>query len=82
MKRSKKKGPFTLFKHENKTYNKTSIIFKRSFEITSKMIGLTCQVYDGKKFLNLNISEDMVSHKLGEFAPTRGKFIFKKKKKK
>jgi small subunit ribosomal protein S19 len=83
MKRSKKKGPFTLFKQENKTcIIKTSMILKRSFEITSKIIGLTCQVYDGKNFLKLNISENMVGHKLGEFAPTRGKFIFKKKKKK
>jgi small subunit ribosomal protein S19 len=82
MKRSKKKGPFVILKNENKINTNISTILKRNFEITSKIIGSTCQVYDGKNFLKLNISENMVGHKLGEFAPTRGKFIFKKKNKK
>ena len=82
MKRSKKKGPFTILTFKKKISNKIVLILQRSFEITTKIIGLTCQVYDGKKFLKLNISEDMVGHKVGEFAPTREKFIYKKKKKK
>jgi len=82
MKRSKKKGPFTIFEHKIKTNAKFSVIFKRNLEITSKIIGLTCQVYDGRRFSKLNISENMVGHKLGEFVPTREKFIFKKKNKK
>lgn len=82
MKRSKKKGPFILLQHKNKTLNKNSIlVLKRNFEITFQIIGITCHVYDGKKFSKLNISENMVGHKLGEFVPTRAKFVFKKKKK-
>lgn len=49
MKRSKRKGPFTIFKDKNRTDTRNSGILKRSFEITSKIIGSTCQVYDGKK---------------------------------
>lgn len=83
MKRSKKKGPFILFRHKSETLNKNSIlILKRNFEITFQIIGLTCHVHDGKNFLKLNISENMVGHKLGEFVPTRAKFVFKKKNKK
>lgn len=83
MKRSKKKGPFILLQNKNKTLGKNSIfILKRNFEITFQIIGLTCHVYDGKKFLKINITENMVGHKLGEFVPTRAKFVFKKNKKK
>jgi len=35
------------------------------------MVGLTIAVHNGKKFIPIYISENMVSHKLGEFAPTR-----------
>ena len=81
MKRSKKKGPFMIV--ETKTLDKNSVsILKRNFEITFQMIGKTCNVHDGKKFLKVNLSENMVGHKLGEFVPTRAKFVFKKKNKK
>lgn len=83
MKRSKKKGPFILLQQKNKTSNENTIfILKRNFEITFKIVGMTCHVYDGKKFTKLSISETMVGHKLGEFVPTRAKFVFKKKKNK
>ena len=79
MKRSKWKGPFV--KKEN-TKNKKLIILPRNFEVTLNMVGVTCNVYSGKKLIKLTLVEDMIGHKLGEFAPTREKFVFKKKKKK
>lgn len=82
MKRSKKKGPFIFLKSKNKTIKNSIVILKRNFEITSQIIGITCHVYDGRQFSKLTIFENMIGHKLGEFVPTRGKFIFKKKKKK
>lgn len=80
MKRSKNKGPFILIQ-KNKSKNKIALL-SRNIEITSMLIGKTFQVYNGRKHINLNITEEMVSHKVGEFIPTREKFIFKKKKKK
>ena len=85
MKRSKKKGPFIFLKHHknNSLLHKNQIfVLKRNFEITFRLVGLACYVYDGRNFLKLSISENMVNHKLGEFVPTRGKFVYKSKKKK
>jgi len=48
--------------------------WSRRSTITPEMVGLTIAVHNGKKFIPIYISENMVSHKLGEFAPTR---IFK-----
>ncbi len=48
--------------------------WSRRSTITPEMVGLTVAVHNGKKFIPVYISENMVSHKLGEFAPTR---IFK-----
>ena len=79
MSRSKWKGPFVK---KRDIQNKKLLILPRNFEITLNMVGLTCQVYSGKKLIKLSLVEDMIGHKLGEFAPTREKFVFKKKKKK
>ena len=46
----------------------------RASTITPEMVGLTIAVHNGKEHINVKISEDMVGHKLGEFAPTR-KFV-------
>jgi small subunit ribosomal protein S19 len=54
----------------------------RSLEITSKIVGSTFNVYTGQKFIAITITDDMIGHKIGEFCPTREKFVFKKKKKK
>ena len=78
MKRSKWKGPFTSKKDNKKKLQ----VFPRNYEITSQIVGVTCNVYSGKKFIKLNLVDDMIGHKLGEFCPTREKFEFKKKKKK
>ena len=48
--------------------------WSRRSTITPEMVGQTIAVHNGKKFIPIYISENMVSHKLGEFAPTR---IFK-----
>lgn len=43
----------------------------RASTITPEMIGLVFEVHNGKKHLPISVSESMVGHKLGEFAPTR-----------
>jgi small subunit ribosomal protein S19 len=66
---------------QNQSKNRIALL-NRNIEITSVFIGKTFQVYSGRKHINLNITEEMVGHKVGEFIPTREKFIYKKKKKK
>jgi len=48
--------------------------WSRDSTITPEMIGLIFEVHNGKQFIKVRVVEDMVGHKLGEFAPTR-KFI-------
>jgi ribosomal protein S19 len=86
MSRSKWKGPFVntkLFKDVNNKKSKKNVrtLFRHS-EITPSFIGLVFEIYNGKSFSKIEIIEDMVGFKLGEFSPTRKKFSFKKKKKK
>lgn len=74
MARSLKKGIFVnpkLLKKIKKTQS-TEIIktYSRSSIITPEMIGLTIGVYNGKEFVPVKIIEEMVGHKLGEFALT------------
>lgn len=78
MPRSLKKGPFVadhLLKKVNKAQEikDRSVIktWSRSSTIIPEMVGLTFAVHNGKKFIPVFISENMVGHKLGEFAPTR-----------
>jgi len=78
MSRSLKKGPFIddhlMKKVEelSKTNNKTVIrTWSRRSTIFPQMIGLTIAVHDGRKHVPVYITEDMVGHKLGEFAMTR-----------
>ena len=78
MKRSKWKGPLI----KSKDVKMKLPILPRNYEITSQVIGLTCNVYSGKKLVKLNLVDEMIGHKVGEFVPTREKFEFKKKKKK
>jgi len=79
MKRAKWKGPF--IKKKNIT-NKKFLVFHRSFEITSNFVGINCFVHSGNQLIKLVLTEEMIGHKLGEFVPTRKKFLFKKSKKK
>jgi small subunit ribosomal protein S19 len=78
MARSLKKGPFVdehlLRKVEvaNSTGDKKVIrTWSRRSTVIPDMVGLTMAVHDGRKHVPVYISESMVGHKLGEFAPTR-----------
>ena len=78
MSRSTKKGPYvnaSLQKKVEQAMNSNSneIIktWSRSSTILPDMLGLTIAVYDGRRHVPVFISENMVGHKLGEFAPTR-----------
>ena len=78
MPRSLKKGPFVddhlLKKVTEATETRSTKIIKtwsRRSTILPEFVGLTFAVHNGKKFLPVFIAEDMVGHKLGEFAPTR-----------
>lgn len=80
MTRSLKKGPFmdpTLLKKiQNKRAGDTSVIktWSRSSTIFPEMVGHRFGVHNGRTHTEVFITEDMVGHKLGEFAPTR-KFV-------
>ena len=78
MARSLKKGPFVdahLSKkvdEQNEKNTKTVIkTWSRRSTITPSMIGHTIAVHDGRKHVPVFITEAMIGHKLGEFAPTR-----------
>ena len=78
MARSVWKGPFVdgylLNKAEasrNSGRNEIIKIWSRRSTILPQFVGLTFNVYNGRKFIPVSVNEDMVGHKLGEFAPTR-----------
>jgi small subunit ribosomal protein S19 len=78
MSRSIKKGPFIdghlMKKVENAQESGSRKVIKtwsRRSDIIPDMVGLTFAVHNGKKFIPVYISENMVGHKLGEFSPTR-----------
>ena len=78
MSRSVKKGPFvaeSLVKKidaMNESREKTVVkTWSRASTIIPSMVGHTIGVYDGRKHVPVYISEEMIGHKLGEFAPTR-----------
>ena len=78
MSRSLKKGPYIDFKLEKKvenlnSSNKKEVIktWARRSTIPPTFVGHTFAVHNGNKFIPVFISENMVGHKLGEFAPTR-----------
>ncbi|GAB5407790.1 MAG: 30S ribosomal protein S19 [Balneolaceae bacterium] len=78
MPRSLKKGPFIHYKLQRKIdeanesgSKKVIKTWSRSSLVTPDFIGLTLAVHNGKQFIPVFITENMVGHKLGEFAPTR-----------
>ncbi len=78
MSRSLKKGPFIDFKLERKVLamietNKKSVVktWARASVISPDFVGHTIAVHNGNKFIPVYITENMVGHRLGEFAPTR-----------
>ena len=78
MARSVKKGPFvdphlikkidTISESRQKQVIRT---WSRRSTVTPEMVGLTIGVHNGRKFIPVFVSENMVGHKLGEFSPTR-----------
>ena len=78
MPRSLKKGPYVDAKLMKKVLmaqeaRSTRIIktWSRRSTIVPEMVGITLAVHNGKKFIPVFVSEDMVGHKLGEFSPLR-----------
>jgi len=78
MPRSLKKGPFidrSLLKKVNEAQaSRSSHVIKtwsRRSTIVPEMVGVTLAVHNGRKFIPVFVSENMVGHKLGEFSPTR-----------
>jgi len=76
--RSIKKGPYVDEKLLNKVLRQVASgerrvirTWSRRSTVVPEMIGLTVAVHNGKKFLPVFVTENMVGHKLGEFAPTR-----------
>ena len=94
MTRSAKKGPFVDHNLEDKilkmnSRNEKRLIksWARASTITPDMVGHTIGVHDGRRHIPVYVTENMVGHKLGEFAPTRlfrghsGKLVADKKAK-
>ena len=78
MSRSVKKGPFvnerllSRIQAMNESGKKTVVkTWSRASTIFPEMVGHTIAVHDGRKHVPVYVTEDMVGHKLGEFAPTR-----------
>ena len=78
MTRSVWKGPFVdgyLLRKAEKSResgrNEVIKIWTRRSTILPQFVGLTFNVYNGQKFIPVSVNEDMIGHKLGEFAPTR-----------
>jgi small subunit ribosomal protein S19 len=78
MARSLKKGPYVFHKLETKVQQnndsgKKTVIktWSRASMITPEFVGQTIAVHNGKTFVPVYVTENMVGHKLGEFSPTR-----------
>ena len=78
MARSLKKGPFVHYKLQRKIdvmneSGKNSVVktWSRASMITPDFVGKTIAVHNGRQFIPIFITENMVGHKLGEFSPTR-----------
>lgn len=78
MSRSLKKGPYVHYKLERKIAaaaegGKKSVIktWSRASMITPDFVGMTVAVHNGRQFVPVYVTENMVGHKLGEFSPTR-----------
>ncbi|PIR88713.1 MAG: 30S ribosomal protein S19 [Candidatus Harrisonbacteria bacterium CG10_big_fil_rev_8_21_14_0_10_44_23] len=77
MSRSEKKGPYVDEKILKKIKNlkagerKVIKIWARASMISPEMIGHTFAVHNGKNFIEVNVKEEMVGHRFGEFSPTR-----------
>lgn len=89
MSRSIWKGPFLdsgllrkLGRPSTKRKAKINKTWSRSSTILPQFVGKTVQIHNGRKFMTLHITEDMIGHKLGEFSLTRRRPVHKVKNKK
>ena len=81
MSRSKWKGPIIHLQNTKTNEKKPNFILsKRNCKITPKFLNKTFNIYNGKVYTEITISENMISHNLGEFVFTRKKFSFPQKK--
>ena len=75
MSRSLKKGPYVdqrlLTKVERQGKREPIKTWSRDCTVVPEFVGVTFLVHNGRQFLKLYVTEDMVGHKLGEFSPTR-----------
>lgn len=78
MPRSLKKGPYIakeltkkVLEAQSSNSNKVIKTWSRRSTILPEMVGITFAVHNGKKFIPVFVTENMVGHKLGEFSPTR-----------
>jgi small subunit ribosomal protein S19 len=78
MSRSTKKGPFVYYallekvqRLEKSGERRVIRVYQRASQIVPEFIGHNFEVYNGKKFVPLYVSEDLVGHRFGEFSPTR-----------
>ncbi|HIP49417.1 MAG TPA: 30S ribosomal protein S19 [Lutibacter sp.] len=78
MARSLKKGPYVFYKLDRKVQKnvesgKKTVIktWSRASMITPDFVGQTIAVHNGRQFIPVYVTENMVGHKLGEFSPTR-----------
>ncbi len=74
MTRSSKKGPFVdqrLVKKINSKVSEPIKTWSRNSQISPLFVGHSFEVHNGRKFIKVFITEDMVGHYLGEFSPTR-----------
>jgi small subunit ribosomal protein S19 len=84
MSRSQKKIPFFQKNLLKKTLNKkdyrTIKLWSRSSTILSEFVGYTFDIHNGKSFVSIQVIEEMIGHKFGEFASTRKQVKHKQKK--
>ena len=78
MPRTLKKGPFIddhlmkkVLKAQEESSRRTISTWSRRSTVVPSMIGLNIAVHNGRKFIPIYVTDEMVGHKLGEFAPTR-----------
>jgi len=83
-KRSLWKGPFICNKIisdlKKNNFLNTVKTTSRSTTVLPFLIGKTVKVHNGKFYISIKVTEEMIGHKLGEFVPTRLRHVYKKKK--
>ncbi|KDQ16908.1 hypothetical protein BOTBODRAFT_219544 [Botryobasidium botryosum FD-172 SS1] len=83
--RSVWKGPFFVAFPNLQQARATNTAIKtraRACTILPNFVGIKFQVYNGKQYLPVTVTEEMIGHKLGEFSPTRKRFTFRQTKNK